>query len=134
MIIIVNFNSLFNQSNWLTINSYGFTPESHGVKKKATPKTIFGIKNKIREVTHIYNNQPLIGKIMTEEERKRLALKRKNKKFFDDYRKSITGVAAGEKEMKILAESIDSKFINERTGAAVSEEELKMMKKMLSKR
>ena len=71
---------------------------------------------------------------MTEEERKRLALKRKNKKFFDDYRKSITGVAAGEKEMKILAESIDSKFINERTGAAVSEEELKMMKKMLSKR
>ena len=71
---------------------------------------------------------------MTEEERKRLALKRKNKKFFDDYRKSITGVAAGEKEMKILAESIDSKFINERTGAAVSEEELKMMKKMLRKR
>ena len=134
MIIIVNFNSLFNQSNWLTINSYGFAPESHGVKKKATPKTIFGIKKKIREVTHTYNNQPLIGKIMTEEERKRLALKRKNKKFFDDYRKSITGVAAGEKEMKILAESIDSKFINERTGAAVSEEELKMMKKMLSKR
>ena len=134
MIIIVDFNSLFNQSNWLTINSYGFTPESHGVKKKANPKTIFGIKKKIREVTHIYNNQPLIGKIMTEEERKRLALKRKNKKFFDDYRKSITGVAAGDKEMKILAESIDSKFINERTGAAVSEEELKMMKKMLSKR
>ena len=71
---------------------------------------------------------------MTEEERKRLALKRKNKKFFDDYRKSITGVAAGEKEMKILAESIDSKFINERTGAAVSKEELELMKKMLSKR
>ena len=68
---------------------------------------------------------------MTEEERKRLALKRKNKKFFDDYRKSITGVAAGEKEMKILAESIDSKFINERTGAAVSEEELKLMKKLM---
>ena len=134
MIIIVDFNSLFNQSNWLTINSYGFTPESHGVKKKATPKTIFGIKKKIREVTHIYNNQPLIGKIMTEEERKRLALKRKNKKFFDVYRKSITGVAAGDKEMKILAESIDSKFINERTGAAVSKEELELMKKMLSKR
>jgi len=71
---------------------------------------------------------------MTEEERKRLALKRKNKKFFDDYRKSITGVAAGDKEMKILAESIDSKFINERTGAAVSKEELELMKKMLSKR
>ena len=81
MIIIVDFNSLFNQSNWLTINSYVFTLESHGVKKKANPKTIFGIKKKIREVTHIYNNQPLIGKIMTEEERKRLALKRKNKKF-----------------------------------------------------
>ena len=78
---------------------------------------------------------------MTEEERKRLALKRKNKKFFDDYRKSITGVAAGEKEMEILTKSIpdttkeiDLKFIAERTGAAVSEEELKMMKKMLSKR
>jgi len=41
------------------------------VKKKATPKTIFGIKNKIREVTHTYNNQPLIGKIMTEEETKK---------------------------------------------------------------
>ena len=71
---------------------------------------------------------------MTEEERKRLALKRKNKKFFDDYRKSITGVAAVDKEKKILAESIDSKFINERTGAAVSKEELELMKKMLSKR
>jgi len=101
------------------------------VKKKATPKTIFGIKKKIREVTHTYNNQPLIGKIMTEEERKRLALEKKNKEFFNKYRKSITGVAAGEKEMEILAESIDSKFINERTGAAVSEEELKLMKKLM---
>mgnify|MGYP006084216631 FL=1 len=34
------------------------------MKKKATPKTIFGIKNKFREVTHTYNNQPLIGKII----------------------------------------------------------------------
>jgi len=71
---------------------------------------------------------------MTEEERKRLALEKKNKKFFNDYRKEITGVAAGDKEMKFLAENIDSKFIAERTGAAVSEEELAMMKKMLKNR
>ncbi len=71
---------------------------------------------------------------MTEEERKRLALKKKNKEFFNDYRKEITGVAAGGKEMKFLAENIDSKFIAERTGAAVSEEELAMMKKMLKNR
>jgi len=106
------------------------------VKKKATPKTIFGIKNKFREVTHIYNNQPLIGKIMTEEERKRLALEKKNKEFFNKYRKSITGVAAGDKEMEILAKSIptadlDAKFIAERTGGAVTEEELKMLKKLM---
>ena len=36
--------------------------------------------------------------------------------------------------MKILAESIDSKFINERTGAAVSEEELEMIKKLMPNR
>ncbi len=80
---------------------------------------------------------------MTEEERKRLALakkkkqaelKAKNDQFFNEYRKSITGVAAGDKEMKFLAENIDSKFINERTGAAVSEEELELMKKMLKNR
>ena len=49
----------------------------------------------------------------------------------------MTGVAAGDKEMEMLeksiptAESIDSKFINERTGAAVSEEELEMLKKLM---
>tara|TARA_R110002110_G_scaffold5566_1_gene28677 strand:+ start:167 stop:520 length:354 start_codon:yes stop_codon:yes gene_type:complete len=117
------------------------------VKKKANPKTIFGIKKKIREVTHIYNNQPLIGKIMTEEERKRLALKRKNKKFFDDYKKSITGVAAGEKEMEILTKSIPNltqkkdtsekgtmaDFVS-KMGGSVSEEELKRIKALISKR
>ena len=83
-----------------------FGSESPGGEEKATPKLYLDYKKKTREVTHIYNNQPLIGKIMTEEERKRLALKRKNKKFFDDYRKGITGVAAGEKEMEILTKSI----------------------------
>ena len=58
-------------------------------------------------------------------------MKAKNQQFFNEYRKSITGVAAGDKEMKILAESIDSKFINERTGAAVSEKELELMKKLM---
>ena len=72
---------------------------------------------------------------MTEEERKRLALKRKNKKFFDDYRKSITGVAS-DKEIAMLEKSIpkaeiDAKFIAERTGGAVSEEELEMLKKLM---
>ena len=78
---------------------------------------------------------------MTEEERKRLALKKKqaelkakNQQFFNEYRKSITGVAAGEKEMKILAESIDSKFINERTGAAVSHRRIKINEKINANR
>ena len=131
MIIIVDFNSLFNQSNWLTINSYGFTPESHGVKKKATPKTIFGIKKKIREVTHTYNNQPLIEKIMTREEMlKKLA----------EMNKNIKGTAS-DKDMDLMRKSIpdttkeiDLKFIAERTGAAVSEEELLKLKALLGKK
>ncbi len=73
---------------------------------------------------------------MTEEERKRLALKKKNKEFFNKYRKSITGVAAGEKEIEMLTKSIptadlDAKFIAERTGGAVSEEELELIKKLM---
>ncbi len=73
---------------------------------------------------------------MTEEERKRLALEKKNKEFFNKYRKGITGVAAGEKEIEMLTKSIptadlDAKFIAERTGGAVSEEELELIKKLM---
>ena len=69
--------------------------------------------------------------------KKQAELKAKNQQFFNKYRKSITGVAAGDKEMEILAKSIptaelDEKFIAERTGGAVSEEELKMLKKLMS--
>ena len=76
---------------------------------------------------------------MTEEERKRLALEKKNKEFFNKYRKGITGVAAGEKEIEMLTKSIsgadlDEKFIAEKIGGAVSEEELKLIKKLLPKR
>ena len=84
---------------------------------------------------------------MTEEERKRLALakkkrqaelKAKNNQFFNEYRKGITGVAAGEKEIEMLTKSIsgadlDEKFIAEKTGGAVSEEELKILRNMLRK-
>ena len=51
-------------------------------------------------------------------------------------RKKMTGMVAGDKEMEILAKSIptaelDAKFIAERTGGAVSEEELEMLKKLM---
>ena len=83
---------------------------------------------------------------MTEEERKRLAKKKRqaefkaeNNKFFNEYRKGITGVAAGEKEIEMLTKSIptadlDAKFIAERTGGAVSEEELELIKKLMPNR
>ena len=84
---------------------------------------------------------------MTEEERRKL-LKQKNSQFFNQYRKNIAGAGVGEKDMEFLLKSIPNntvqkdlstkgaflKFVTEKTGAAVSEEELKMMKKMLSKR
>lgn len=105
------------------------------MKKKATPKTYLEIKNKIREVTHTYNNQPLLGNIMTEEERKKRA---KAQKALELKFKSLTGVATQKDNNAIdranVIEGLDLKFIAERTGAAVSEEELAMMKKMLKNR
>jgi len=61
------------------------------------------------------------------------------KKFLASLNKNIKG-SISEKEMSIFQKitpkdkDIDLKFIAEKTGAAVSEEELKMMKKMLNKR
>ena len=66
---------------------------------------------------------------MTPEEYKKL-LEKQKAKF-----KNITGVAS-DKEVAMLKDSIpkaemDAKFIAERTGAAVSEEELEMLKKLM---
>jgi len=66
---------------------------------------------------------------MTPEEYKKL-LEKQKAKF-----KKITGVAS-DKEIAMLKDSIpkpelDAKFIAERTGAAVSEEELEMLKKLM---
>ncbi len=66
---------------------------------------------------------------MTPEELKKL-LAVQSAKF-----KNITG-AASDKEIDILKDSVpkaemDAKFITERTGAAVSEEELEMLKKLM---
>jgi len=66
---------------------------------------------------------------MTPEELKKL-LEKQKAKF-----KNITGVAS-DKEVAMLKDSIpkaemDAKFIAERTGAAVSEEELEMLKKLM---
>jgi uncharacterized lipoprotein YehR (DUF1307 family) len=65
---------------------------------------------------------------MTPEEYKKLLEKQKAK--FND----MTGVAS-QKEKNLLMEipkaEIDAKFIAERTGGAVSEEELKMLKKLM---
>jgi len=65
---------------------------------------------------------------MTPEEYKKLLEKQKAK--FND----MTG-AASQKEKNLLMEipkaEIDAKFIAERTGGAVSEEELKMLKKLM---
>jgi uncharacterized lipoprotein YehR (DUF1307 family) len=66
---------------------------------------------------------------MTPEEYKKL-LEKQKAKF-----KKITGVAS-DKEVAMLKDSIpkpeiDAKFITERTGAAVSEEELEMLKKLM---
>ena len=66
---------------------------------------------------------------MTPEELKKL-LAVQSAKF-----KNITG-AASDKEINILKDTIpqsdlDAKFITERTGAAVSEEELEMLKKLI---
>jgi len=62
------------------------------------------------------------------------------KKFLASLNKNIKG-SISDKEMSIFQKTtpknpkdIDLKFIAEKTGAAVSEEELKMMKKMLNKR
>jgi len=91
---------------------------------------------------------------MTEEERKRLAKKKRqakfkaeNNKFFNQYRKSITGVAAGEKEIEMLTKSIPNMTQKKDTsekgvladfvakmGGSVSEEELKRIKALLPKR
>ena len=51
-------------------------------------------------------------------------------------RKKMTGMVAGDKEIEMLKKSIptaelDEKFIAERTGGAVTEEELKMLKKLM---
>ena len=67
---------------------------------------------------------------MTPEEYKKLLEKQKAK--FND----MTGVAS-DKEIAMLEKSIptaelDAKFIAERTGGAVSEEELEMLKKLMS--
>jgi len=66
---------------------------------------------------------------MTPEEYKKLLEKQKAK--FND----MTGVAS-QKEKNLLMEipkaEIDAKFIAERTGGAVSEEELEMLKKLMS--
>jgi len=66
---------------------------------------------------------------MTAEEYKKL-LEKQKAKF-----KNITGVAS-DKEVAMLKDSIpkaeiDAKFVTERTGAAVSEEELEMLKKLM---
>ena len=65
---------------------------------------------------------------MTPEEYKKLLEKQKAK--FND----MTGVAS-QKEKNLLMEipkaEIDAKFIAERTGAAVSEEELELIKKLM---
>jgi len=65
---------------------------------------------------------------MTPEEYKKLLEKQKAK--FND----MTGVAS-KKEKNLLMEipkaEIDAKFVTERTGAAVSEEELEMLKKLM---
>ena len=66
---------------------------------------------------------------MTKEELKKL-LEKQKAKF-----KNITGVAS-DKEIAMLKDSIpnavlDEKFIAERTGGAVTEEELKMPKKLM---
>jgi hypothetical protein len=65
---------------------------------------------------------------MTPEEYKKLLEKQKAK--FND----MTGVAS-QKEKNLLMEipkaEIDAKFIAERTGGAVSEEELEMLKKLM---
>ena len=84
---------------------------------------------------------------MTEEERKRLALKRKNEKFLNEYRKGITGVAAGDKEIEMLTKSLPNMTQKKDTsekgtladfvskmGGSVSEEELKRIKALLPKR
>ncbi len=68
---------------------------------------------------------------MTPEEYKKLLEKQKAK--FND----MTGVAS-QKEKNLLMEipkaEIDAKFIAERTGAAVSEEELELIKKLMPNR
>lgn len=51
------------------------------------------------------------GKSYMEDEEKRKRLKKfqdKNLEYFNKYRKSITGAAAGEKEMKFLSEMAPS--------------------------
>ena len=53
----------------------------------------------------------MAGKSYMEDEEKRKKLKKfqdKNLEFFNKYRKSITGVAAGDKEMKFLSEMAPS--------------------------
>jgi len=57
------------------------------------------------------------------------ALKAKLTQEANAFRKSITGIAAGDKEIK----SLEEKFIAEKTGAAVSEEELLLIKSLLPK-
>ena len=63
-------------------------------------------------------------------------LKKKLAQASNDFRKNMVGIAAGDKEIAMLKDSIpkaeiDAKFIAERTGAAVSEEELEMLKKLM---
>lgn len=55
------------------------------------------------------------------------ALKARLMKEANAFRKSLVGIAAGDKEIK----SLEDKFIAEKTGAAVSEEELKLIKSLL---
>ena len=91
---------------------------------------------------------------MTEEERKRLAKKKRqaefkaeNNKFFNQYRKMVAGSGAGEKEMEMLTKSIPNMTQKKDTsekgtladfvakmGGSVSEEELKRIKALLPKR
>ena len=72
---------------------------------------------------------------MTEEERKKRA---KAQKALELKFKSLTGVATQKDNNAIdranVIEGLDLKFIAEKIGGAVSEEELKLIKKLLPKR
>lgn len=52
----------------------------------------------------------------------------------NNLRKKITGVAAGEKEIRQLDSMINNQLRKEITGAAIGEEELELLKSVLPKK